>query len=135
MQEPTIEPAGRTSGAGRPQHPLIPASRVNGTAVFNREGDKLGKVEDVAIDKVSGKVAYAILSFGGLLGLGERYYPVPWEVLRYDPERRGYVVPLDKAAVEEAPSFEPHEVSGWDDAHIRDHIYDHYSRYAVSPFI
>ena len=83
-------------------HPLIPADRVNGTDVYNAAGDKLGKIEDIAIDKVSGQVAYAILSFGGFLGLDERYHPMPWSLLRYDVDKGGYVVPLDKAQLEGA---------------------------------
>ena len=68
--------------AKKPAHPLIPADRVNGTDVVNQAGEKLGKIEDVAIDKVSGDVAYAILSFGGVLGIGAKYYPVPWKIGR-----------------------------------------------------
>jgi hypothetical protein len=136
MEHTHTEPGGRKAGSARkPEHPLIPAGRVTGTAVYNPEGDRLGKVEEVAIEKVTGKVAYAILSFGGILGLGERYYPVPWKMLHYDTGHHGYVVPLDKAALDDAPSFEPHELGGWDDTHIRDNIYDYYSRYGVSPWM
>lgn len=120
--------------AGRSEHPLIPAGRVNGATIYNSQGDKLGAVEDIAIDKLSGKVAYAILSFGGFLGLGERYYPVPWGVLRYDTAKGGYVVPLDKAALENAPSFEPDELSGWDDTDRRQSIYSYYEGYGVVPY-
>ena len=63
---------------------LISADKVEGTAVYNREGDKLGSIQTVMIDKVSGKVAYAVMSFGGFLGIGDRYHPLPWDVLTYD---------------------------------------------------
>jgi hypothetical protein len=123
----------RRRSAARPEHPLIPAGRVNGTHVFSLSGEKLGKVEDVALDKVGGRVAYAILSFGGLLGMGESYYPVPWNKLRYDTERRGYVIPCDKATLEAAPSFEPEELSGWEDSHLRDRIFEYYNPYGFPP--
>lgn len=124
----------QTSGGARPEHPLIPAGRVNDTDVYNRAGEKLGQVEDVAIDKVSGRVAYAILSFGGFLGLGERYYPVPWSVLTYDRDKRGYVIPCDKDQLENAPSFEADELSGWDDTDTRTGIYGYYGAYGASPY-
>jgi hypothetical protein len=117
-----------------PVHPLIPADRVNGTDVCNEAGEKLGKIEDVAIEKVSGDVAYAILSFGGLLGIGEKYFPVPWKLLTYDVDRHAYIVPLDKAAIENAPTIDESELSGWDDSQSRDAIYNYYGRYGVGPY-
>ena len=98
-------------------HPLISASKVQGTAVFNLEGDRLGHVEDVMLHKLSGKVAYAIMSFGGFLGVGEKYNPLPWSVLTYDPGRGGYVVPLAKERLQAAPSYNKDELTnddnGW----------------------
>ena len=117
-----------------PKHPLIPADRVNGTDVINKAGDKLGKIEDVAIEKVSGEVAYAILSFGGFLGIGAKFHPVPWRLLDFDPERRAYVIPLEKADLEKAPMIDETELSGWNDATTRDSIYTYYSAYGVGPY-
>jgi len=136
MQQPTSETtnSAQASGRTRPEHPLIPAGRVNGTAVFNREGEKLGQVEDVAIEKVSGRVAYAILSFGGFLGVGERYYPVPWKVLTYDLDRGGYVIPCDKDQLENAPSFDTEDLSGWDDTDVRDRVFGYYAPYGAEPY-
>ena len=68
---------------------LIAASKVNGTHVYNGQGESLGSIYDVMIDKRSGKVAYAVMSFGGFLGMGEDYHPLPWSVLTYDTESRG----------------------------------------------
>lgn len=102
-----------TTGDARPPHPLVTADRVNGTTVYGASGEKLGKVEDIAIDKISGEVAYAILGAGGFLGLGERYYPLAWRTLTYDPDRRGYVVPGGRAELEAAPSLNADELSGW----------------------
>ncbi|MBX3484569.1 PRC-barrel domain-containing protein [Phenylobacterium sp.] len=120
--------------ARKPAHPLIPADRVNGTDVVNKAGDKLGKIEDVAIEKVSGEVAYAILSFGGLLGLGAKYHPVPWKLLKYDADRRAYVVPMEKADLETAPMIDETELSGWTDEATRDAIFKYYGAYGVGPY-
>ena len=84
---------------------LISSDKVEGTAVYNIEGDKLGSVDDLIIDKLSGHVRYAVLEFGGFLGMGTDRYPMPWSMLRYDMEKEGYVVPLDKARIESAPSY------------------------------
>lgn len=124
----------RRDAKPRPEHPLVPAERVNGTRVYNRAGEKLGSVEDIAIDKVSGQVAYAILGFGGILGLGERYFPVPWSVLRYDINREGYVIPCDKDKLDDAPSFETEDLAGWDDSDVRQGIHDYYGPYGARPY-
>ena len=63
---------------------LISSDKVEGTAVYNREGEKLGSIHTLMIDKVSGKVAYAVMSFGGFLGIGDRYHPLPWSMLDYE---------------------------------------------------
>ena len=117
-----------------PEHPLIPADRVNGTDVVNQAGEKLGKIEDIAIEKVSGDVAYAILSFGGVLGIGAKYHPVPWRLLTYDADKRAYVIPVDKSALEKAPMIDETELSGWNDSLSRDAIYGYYSTYGVGPY-
>jgi hypothetical protein len=131
----SLDPSSGAASERAPAHPLIPAGRVNGTAVYGTGGEKLGHVEDVAIDKLSGQVAYAILSFGGFLGVGERYHPVPWSLLTYDTDRRGYVIPCGKAELEDAPSFHADELSGWEDTHDRQAIYNYYSGFGPTPLI
>ena len=84
---------------------LIAASEVQGTSVYNRAGEKLGSVEDVMIDKSGGKAEYAVLSFGGFLGMGANEYPIPWEKLTYDPRMGGFVVDIDKRILEGAPVY------------------------------
>ncbi|WP_293679280.1 PRC-barrel domain-containing protein [uncultured Phenylobacterium sp.] len=118
----------------KPEHPLIPADRVNGTDVVDARGDKLGKIEDVAIEKVSGNVAYAILSFGGLLGLGAKYHAVPWKALKYDEAQRAYVVPLSKSDLEKAPMIDESELSGWTDEGSREQIRSFYAGYGIGPY-
>ena len=84
---------------------LISADKVEGTDVYTRNGDHLGKIEKVMIDKLSGQVAYVVLSFGGILGIGESRRALPWDVLHYDTERDGYVVDLDLDALRGLPEY------------------------------
>ena len=92
---------------------LIAAEKVEGTDVYNPQGDKLGTVDDIMIDKVSGKAIYAIMSFGGFLGIGEKYHPLPWSTLNYDESKGGYVVNLDKKMLEGAPTYDMDEDFRW----------------------
>ena len=85
---------------------LISSEKVEGTAVYNREGEKLGTISNFMVGKRNGRVEYAVLSFGGLFGMGERNYPLPWDVLTYDTDKDGYVVDLDKDRLKDAPSYE-----------------------------
>jgi PRC-barrel domain len=68
---------------------LISSEKVEGTAAYSRQGEKLGSIPSVMIDKISGKVAYAVMSFGGFPGIGDRYHPLPWHVLTYDTGQGG----------------------------------------------
>ena len=96
---------------------VISSERVEGTAVSNTGGDKLGSIDDLMIDKVSGQVRYAVLEFGGFLGMGTDRYPIPWNMLKYDTGQDGYVVPLDKAQLEGAPRYGSDAVPDYDDAY------------------
>lgn len=84
---------------------VISSEKVEGTKVYNTAGEKLGSVDELMIDKVSGQVRYAVLEFGGFLGMGTDRYPVPWNMLKYDTPKEGYVVPLDKTKLEKAPRY------------------------------
>jgi hypothetical protein len=84
---------------------LIASSKVEGTAVYNREGERLGEVYNFMVGKRSGRVAYAVMSFGGFLGIGQRYHALPWNVLTYDTDRGGYVIDADRDLLMKAPSY------------------------------
>jgi sporulation protein YlmC with PRC-barrel domain len=84
---------------------IISSDKVEGTNVYNGAGDKLGSIDDLMIDKRSGQVRYAVLEFGGFLGMGTDRYPLPWSMLKYEPAMDGYVVPIDKAKLENAPKY------------------------------
>ena len=69
---------------------LIGSDKVEGTAVYGPDGERIGAIERVMIEKVSGRVSYAVLSFGGFLGIGDDFYPLPWPSLKYNVELSGY---------------------------------------------
>ncbi len=108
-------------------HDLIASDRVEGTAVFNRQGEKLGTISKFMVGKRSGRVEYAVMGFGGLFGMGERDYPLPWNVLDFDPDKGGYVVDLDKEQLKNAPSVE----RGTDPAYDRDYGEQVYTYYGI----
>ncbi|HWG68740.1 MAG TPA: PRC-barrel domain-containing protein [Steroidobacteraceae bacterium] len=93
---------------------LISSDKVEGTAVYNNAGEKLGSIDDLMIDKRSGQVQYAVLEFGGFLGMGTDRYPIPWNVLQYDTDKNGYTAPLDKARLENAPKYGNKDVPVYD---------------------
>ena len=103
------------TAASHAANPLIAGARVAGTEVYNTAGEHLGSIYDVMLDKATGKVAYAIMSFGGFLGLGEKYHPIPWSMLDYDVEKGGYVVPLTREKLEAAPMYGADGEPDWHD--------------------
>ena len=106
---------------------LIAASQVNGTTVYNRAGEKLGSIYDVMLDKMSGRAEYAVMSFGGFLGVGDRYHPLPWQVLTYDSAQGGYVVDIDRDRLEGAPTYAADQAGLWDDPAYGRRVTDYYS--------
>lgn len=84
---------------------LIASNKVEGTKVYNAGGEHLGNIHNFMVDKLSGKVSYAVMSFGGFLGLGEQYHPLPWDMLTYDRKAGGYLVDVTREQLEKAPSY------------------------------
>ena len=114
-----------TTQTQRTDQSAIAVKFVNGTEVYNERGDHIGEIDDVMIDKRSGKVVYAIMSFGGFLGIGEKYHPLPWQVLTYDTKRSGYVVNMDDAQLKKAPYYSREELSD-NDLLWREKVFTHY---------
>ena len=104
---------------------LISAEKVSGTEVYNPSGETLGEVRDVMLDKRSGRVAYAIMAFGGFVGIGRNYFPLPWSTLRYDTRKEGYVVDLSKDLLKAAPSYAAEKMPTWDRGY-ESQIHDYY---------
>ncbi len=105
---------------------LIASDKVDGTYVYDRQGNSLGTVHNFMVDKFTGKVAYAVMSFGGFLGIGERYHPLPWKSLNYDIELGGFVVDMTREQLERAPSYEASE-RPWNDPAYGRSVYDYYN--------
>jgi sporulation protein YlmC with PRC-barrel domain len=126
MQTTTTAGTGADPVATDETDRLIASDKVEGTAVYNRRGERLGSIYNFMVDKRSGQVAYAVLSFGGFLGIGDSYYPLPWKALTYDTGQGGYVVDLDKSRLEGAPSYAPSEIPDWGDPSFGRRIDDYY---------
>ena len=107
-------------------HEDVRASKVTGTNVYNREGDHLGSVEDIVIGKRDGQVKYAIMSFGGFLGNGEEYHPMPWAELDYSEDLSGFVVNRSREELERAPRFSMADEPNWTDRAYGERVYGYY---------
>jgi hypothetical protein len=94
---------------------LIGSDKVEGTAVYGTDRNKIGSIERVMINKVSGKVSYAVLGFGGFLGLGNDHYPLPWQSLKYDTSLGGYVTGITASELRNAPHYAERDEWNWSD--------------------
>ena len=128
----TAATTGTAGGAAevRETHNLIASDKVEGTPVRRSDGDKIGTIERVMIEKRSGKVAYAVMSFGGFLGLGHEHYPVPWSRLTYNTKLGGYEVNIGDNELKGAPKYDPKTDWDWSGEQGRK-VYDYY---AVPPY-
>jgi sporulation protein YlmC with PRC-barrel domain len=105
----------------------IRATKVRGTDVYNPAGDHLGHIDDIILSKREGRAEYALMSFGGFLGMGEQVHPLPWDSLNYDPAKGGYVVNVSKEQLEGAPSYRIDEEPDWSDPAYGTRIRDYYT--------
>lgn len=109
----------------------IPASKVIGTTVYNSTGDDIGTIEDVMLDKMSNGIMFAVIGFGGFLGVGEKYHAIPWSALDYQTDKGGYVVPFTKEQLKAAPAYSINDLTGDDGQSARDASYEYYK---VEPY-
>ena len=105
---------------------LISSQKVDGTAVYNRDEEKLGKIDHLMIGKRDGRVRFAVLDYGGFFGSSDDLYPLPWESLTYSEDQGGYVINIDKERLQSgsAPSFRRGSEPNWDsdyDSRVRDY--------------
>jgi sporulation protein YlmC with PRC-barrel domain len=107
-------------------HENIRATTVKGTDVYNGAGEHLGEIDDIVIGKRDGHAEYAIMSFGGFLGMGGKYHPLPWQSLNYDPGLGGYVVELTREQLEGAPAYELADEPDWNDPEYAQRIRGYY---------
>ncbi|MEI9993828.1 MAG: PRC-barrel domain-containing protein [Rhizomicrobium sp.] len=107
----------------------ILASKVKGTSVYDQAGEKIGHVEDIVLDKQSDKIMFAALGQGGVLGVGEKYFPVPWSMLDYSKDKGGYVVPVAQDVISKAPTYRLEDLtkSDGDFGKIRETSYNYFN--------
>jgi hypothetical protein len=106
---------------------LIGSDKVEGTAVFGGDGRKIGSIERVMIDKVSGKVAYAVLSFGGFLGIGNKHLPIPWSLLNYNIELDAYELDIADEVLRKAPASDQDSEFDFGDRQDEVRLYNYYN--------
>jgi len=112
-------------------HRLIASDRVERTPVRRSDGTKVGSIERVMIDKISGKVAYAVLSFGGFMGVGVKHIPVPWDQMKYSVSLDAYEINLSEEELSRAPLFEGDEEFDWG---YRDDVIGDLNFYRTPPY-
>ena len=114
-------------GVGVVRGTLIGSDKVEGTAVYGADNQKIGSIERVMIDKVSGRVSYAVLGFGGFLGIGDDHYPLPWQSLKYDTNLGGYRTNVTADKLKGAPKYSNDNSWNWDDPARARAVNDYYS--------
>ena len=124
MQD-TLSTSGETQRSGST---MVSSSDVNGTEVYSPTGDHLGHIDHLMIDKLSGQIAYAVMGFGGFLGMGEAHHPVPWKKLSYDTSLGGFVTDITQEQLTGAPTWG----DNWYDD--RDYQRRNYDYYGVAPY-
>ncbi|WOJ91152.1 PRC-barrel domain-containing protein [Methylocapsa polymorpha] len=115
-------------GTAQPDFNLISSEEVEGTTVYDPNGNEIGNIDHLMIDKLSGQVRYAIMSFGGFLGLGHSHYPLPWSSLTYDKQRDGYATNVTEQQLKDAPEFSD---DSWKDRAWETQMHQHYN---VQPY-
>jgi hypothetical protein len=106
--------------------PLIESDRVEGTTVYGPQGNNIGSIKRLMIEKLSGRVAYAVMSFGGFLGMGAEEHAVPWDKLTYDTSLGGYRTDVSEQQLRGAPSFSRDRNWDWSDRRREQELHDYY---------
>jgi hypothetical protein len=109
---------------------VLSSGTLLGSAVFNRAGEQLGKVEGFGIDPEQGRIAYVVLSFGGFLGFGDKWFAVPWEALEFSQPEQRFTLNVDKELLQEAPGFDKDHWPSLEDRHFALEVYKYYGRTA-----
>ena len=122
------DPAGALDGA-RPRGPgpeLMGAATLTGDKVVNRDDETLGEIKEIMLDMRSGRVAYAVMSYGGVFGIGDKLFAVPWNALKLDTVKKCFVLDAAKSKVEDAPGFDQDAWPNMADATWQKRVHDYY---------
>ena len=114
---------------------LISAEKVIGTSVYNAAGDNLGSIHDLMLDKRRGRVEYAVMSFGGFLGIGQKYHPLPWHVLTYDGSKGGYNIDVTPEQLRAAPAYSEDELGRLRAVRDYDRVSSYYGSIGYPPIV
>jgi hypothetical protein len=106
--------------------PLIESDRVEGTTVYDRQGNNVGSIKRLMIEKISGRVAYAVMSFGSFLGIGGEEHAIPWSKLTYDTRLDGYQTDISETQLQGAPAFSRDRNWDWTDRSRERELHDYY---------
>lgn len=106
--------------------PVLSGTSIIGDDVKNAQGENLGDIKDLMIDLDSGRIEYAVLAFGGFLGLGDKYFAVPWQAMSVNEDDKCFILNVDKETLKAAPGFDKDEWPNFADSSFRDSIYGHY---------
>lgn len=112
-------------------HHVLSATTLIGDDVRNLQDESLGKIEEIMLDVEGGRIAYAVLSFGGVFGMGDKLFAVPWAALAIDPAEKTFVLDVDKDRLESAPGFDK---DAWPSNADRSFLDEVYAYYAVEPY-
>ena len=115
-----------TTSAERTGKPLIESDRVEGTSVYDPQGNNIGSIKRLMIEKISGRVAYAVMSFGGFLGIGAEEHSIPWNKLTYDTGFGGYRTDITEQQLRDAPAFSRDRDYDWTDRDRERDLHKHY---------
>ena len=112
---------------------VLPARKITGSKVLSTAGEELGNLKDVVVDLDEGRITYAVLSFGGFLGLGDKLFAIPWEALIMDMEENTFILDVDKEALKHAPGFDK---ESWpnDNQYEAGWLLEIYDYYGYSPY-
>ncbi len=110
---------------------VLSASTIMDDTVVNPAGEELGNIEELMIDLDGGRVSYAVLSFGGFLGLGDKLFAIPWEAFTLDPEEEVFVLDVNKETLENAPGFDEDD---WPEHPTHEWMVEVYEYYGYTPY-
>jgi len=105
---------------------MVPSSRVKSYNVVNPEGDDLGQVQEFMLDLCNGRIAYAIVSFGGIMGITDKWFALPWDIMAWSEEKKKFVVDMPREVLEKSPSINKDKWPEEIDLSWLSHCYSHY---------